>query len=157
MHRKYTNKTDHRKMKNGRKLALWGACLQIAPVFALLVAILGPAISIFASFSQLTEFGQNAQESSDALASNMSIAMSLTAIGIIAAFIGLFLGLICLLVALFSHRYRAPWFFWFMTIYSLFSLLAFPVGTVIGIIVLVHIIPRKEEFWCDQDGAEQPI
>jgi len=110
---------------------------------------------MLASFGKLTEFGQNAQESSDALASNMNIAMNLTAIGIIAAFIGLFIGLVSLLVALFSHRYRAPWFFWFLMIYSAFSLLAFPIGTVLGIIILVHIIPRKEEFWCDPVAVRQ--
>jgi magnesium-transporting ATPase (P-type) len=144
-------------MKKGKKLALWGAWLQIASVFALLLAISGPAISILTSLGQLTEFGQNSQESSDALASNMSLAMNLTAIGIIAAFIGLFIGLICLLLALFSSKYRAPWFFWFMAIYSALSILAFPIGTVIGAIVLVHIIPRKQEFWGDPNEAGQPI
>jgi magnesium-transporting ATPase (P-type) len=143
-------------MKKGKKLALWGAWLQITPVFALLAALFGPAISMLASFGALTEFGQNAEETSDALASNMSLALNLTALGIIAAFLGLFLGLIFLLIALFSSKYRAPWFFWFLAIYSVLSLLAFPIGTAIGIILLVHIIPRKEEFWRDRETPPHP-
>ena len=128
-------------MKKGRKLALWGAWLQLGPVFGLL----GTVVGMIGAFSQISEFEQNDQGSAEALASNVSIALNTTAIGIIAGLVGL----VFLLVALFSSKYRAPWFFWFMAIYSVLSLLAFPVGTVIGIIVLVHIIPRKEEFRCD--------
>ena len=128
-------------MRKGRKLALWGAWLQLGPVFG----ILGTVIGMIGAFGQISEFEQNDQGSAEALANNISLALNTTAIGIIAGLVGL----VFLLVALFSSKYRAPWFFWFMAIYSVLSLLAFPVGTVIGIIVLVHIIPRKEEFRCD--------
>ena len=130
-----------RKMKKGRKLALWGAWLQLGPVFG----ILGTVIGMIGAFGQMSAFEQNNQGSAEALAKDVSLALNTTAMGIIAGLIGFVL----LLVALFSSKYRAPWFFWFMAIYSGLCLLAFPVGTVIGIVVLVHIIPRKEEFWCD--------
>ena len=68
---------------------------------------------------------------------------------VLASSIGSVLGLIgtvLLLVALFGQEYRAKWFYWFMMIYSILSLIAFPVGTVIGIICLVYITKRKEEF-----------
>ena len=115
--------------------------MQLGPVFGLL----GTVVGMIGAFSQISEFEQNDQGSAEALASNVSIALNTTAIGIIAGLVGM----VFLLVSLFSSKYRAPWFFWFMAIYSVLSLLAFPVGTVIGIIVLVHIIPRKEEFRCD--------
>ena len=137
------------KMKKGRKLALWGAWLQLGPVFG----VLGTVIGMIGAFGQMSEFDQNNQGSAEALAKNVSLALNTTAIGIIAGLIGLVL----LLVALFSSKYRAPWFFWFMAIYSGLCLLAFPVGTVIGIVVLVHIIPRKEEFWCDPGGVVNSV
>lgn len=128
----------------GRKLALWGAWLQLGLVFGLL----GTVIGMIGAFNTIEAEGDG---SAEALANNISIALNTTAIGIIAGLIGIVL----LLVALFSHRYRAPWFFWFMAIYSVLMLLAFPIGTVFGIVVLVHIIPRKEEFRCDPGGVRQ--
>ena len=129
-------------MKKGRSLALWGAWLQLGPVFGLV----GTVVGMVGAFNEIEKEGTGSPE---ALADHISIALTTTAIGIIPALIGTVL----LLVTLFSSKYRAPWFFWFMVIYSVLSLLAFPIGTVIGIIVLVYIIPRKEEFWCDQDGV----
>jgi len=121
-------------MKKGRKLALWGAWLQLGLVFGLF----GTVIGMIRAFSVIESEGPGDAE---LLAEYISLALTSTAIGMIPALIGLVL----LLVALFSSKYRAPWFFWFMAIYSVLNPLFFP----IGIIVLVHIIPRKEEFRCD--------
>ncbi|CAA6691659.1 MULTISPECIES: MotA/TolQ/ExbB proton channel family protein [unclassified Lentimonas] len=131
-------------MNKGRSLALWGAWLQLGSVFGLL----GTVIGMIRAFSVIESEGPGDPE---LLAEHISLALTTTAIGMIPALIGLVL----LLIALFSSKYRAPWFFWFMAIFSVLNLLAFPIGTVLGIIVLVHIIPRKEEFWCDQDGVRQ--
>jgi flagellar motor component MotA len=133
-------------MKKGRSLALWGAWLQLGPVFGLL----GTVIGMIRAFSVIESEGAG---SAELLAEHISLARTTTAIGIIPALVGLVL----LLVALFSSKYRAPWFFWFMAIFSVLNLLAFPIGTVLGIIVLVHIIPRKEEFSCDPDGIVNSV
>lgn len=125
-------------MKKGRKLALWGACLQLGQVFGLL----GTYIAGIGASNAIEAEGNGAAE---AIASYINLALYTTAVGIIAVLIGIVL----LLVALFSHRYRAPWFFWFMAIYSVLMLLAFPIGTVFGIVVLVYIILRRKEFRSD--------
>ena len=134
-------------MKKGRKLALWGAWLQLGPIFGMF----GTVISMVTAFNKISE--PEADGAAEAIAADISLALNTTAIGFIVALGGLAL----MLIALFSCRYRAPWFFWFMAIYSVLCLLAFPVGTVIGIIVLVHIIPRKEEFRCDPDSIVNSV
>jgi len=133
-------------MKKGRKLALWGAWLQLGPVFGLL----GTVVGMIGAFEEISKEGSTG--SPEALSENISLALTTTAIGIIPALIGMIL----LLVALFSSKYRALWFFWFMAIYAGLSLLAFPIGTVLGVIILVYIIPRKAEFECEPVGAGQP-
>jgi hypothetical protein len=133
-------------MKKGRTLALWGAWLQLGPVFGLL----GTVIGMIRAFSVIESEGQGDLK---LLAEHISLAITSTAIGMIPALVGLVL----LLIALFSSKYRAPWFFWFMAIFSVLNFLAFPIGTVLGIIVLVYIIPRKEEFWCDPDGIVNSV
>jgi biopolymer transport protein ExbB/TolQ len=73
------------KMIKGRKLALWGAWLQLGPVFG----ILGTVIGMIGALNEISEIEQNDQGPAEALASNMSFAMNTTAIGIIAELIGL--------------------------------------------------------------------
>jgi len=139
--------TEEKMKENskGRKLALWGAWLQLGPVFGLL----GTVVGMIGAFAELAN--QGSTESADALAENINVALITTAIGIIPALIGL----VCLLVALFASEYRAPWFFWFMAIYAaLCILVGFPVGTIIGIIILIYIIPRKKEFECEPAAGE---
>lgn len=125
-------------MQKGRTLALWGAWLQLGPVFGLI----GTVIGMTRSFN---EIGTGGPGDPEILAEHISLALRTTAYGMILALIGFVL----LLIALFSSKYRAPWFFWFMAIYACLSLLGFPVGTIIGIVILVYIIPRKEEFNCE--------
>lgn len=131
-------------MKKGRTLALWGAWLQLGLVFGLL----GTVVGMIGTFSEISKEGITG--SPEALSGNISLALTTTAIGIIPALIGM----VFLLVALFSSKYRAPWFFWFMAIYAVLSLLGFPIGTVLGIVILVYIIPRKEEFKCEPDVGD---
>ena len=128
--------------QKGRSLALWGAWLQLGAVFGLI----GTVIGMIRAFRVLESEGAVEGE---LLAEHISLAVTSTIMGIIPVLIGFVL----LLIALFSSKYRAPWFFWFMAIFSVLNLLAFPIGTVFGIIVLVYIIPRKEEFRRDQDGV----
>ncbi|MGJ8654655.1 MAG: MotA/TolQ/ExbB proton channel family protein [Opitutaceae bacterium] len=131
-------------MKKGRTLALWGAWLQLGPVFGMI----GSVIGMVRAFN---EIGTDGPGDPELLAEHISLALRTTAYGMIPALIGLVL----LLVALFSSEYRAPWFFWFMVIYAVLSLLAFPIGTVIGIVILAYIIPRKKEFSGEPVGVEQ--
>ncbi|MGZ0655012.1 hypothetical protein ACWPKS_05340 [Coraliomargarita sp. W4R72] len=87
--------------------------------------------------------------SASSLEANLVIALYAALIGMI----GNLLGLVCLLIALYYQCYRSPWFFWFMTIYAALLLPIAPIGTVLGIVVLIYIIPRQQEFWSGQDGV----
>ena len=130
--------------RNGRKLALWGAWLQLGTV----LGVLGTVFGMIGAFAELASEGNTA--SADAMSNSISTALITTAIGIVTALIGLVL----LLIALFSSKYRAPWFFWFMAIYAVLSLAGFPIGTALGLIILIYLIPRKEEFQSEQTAGE---
>lgn len=131
-------------MNKGRGLAIWGAWLQLGPI----IGIIGTVIGMVRAF-ELTKQGV---DSAEELALEINLVLNFSMVGMLAGLIGMIL----LLVALFSSKYRAPWFFWFMAIYAGINLLAFPIGTVIGIIVLVHIIPRKDEFRAQLKGVDDP-
>jgi hypothetical protein len=127
---------NDRPIQKGRTLALWGAWMQLGPMLGMVLTV----ISMVGSFNEIRADG--VPGSAEVLASDISLALNSTAIGILLGMVGL----IFLLIALFSFRYRAPWFFWFMAIYSILCLPFLPVGTAVGILVLVYMIPRREEF-----------
>jgi serine/threonine protein kinase len=124
-----------RNSNTGKKIALTGAWLQLGSV-VLLIASVSAMIQTFNVTSML-----DANDPAK-LAEALSQAVLPASIGLIFGLIGT----VFLLVALFAKEYRAKWFYRFMMIYSLLSLSAFPVGTAIGIICLVYITRRKDEF-----------
>jgi len=121
--------------ERGKLLAIWGAVLQLGAV----VGLIGTIFSMLRAFARVTqsEIGQP-----EALVSDMAIALHATMIGAVVSLVGIVL----LLVALFSARYRAPWFQTVLWILSILWLLSFPVGTVLGIVVIVYLINHKGEF-----------
>ncbi|MFB9899953.1 MotA/TolQ/ExbB proton channel family protein [Cerasicoccus arenae] len=119
----------------GKTLALIGAWLQIGPVFGLLGTVYG----MVCAFQDIEASGMGNPE---ALANNISIAITTTAMGLIMGLIGL----IFLAIAFFHSSYRAPWFFKFLIVFAIFWLIHFPIGTIIGVLLLVYIISKKAEF-----------
>jgi len=65
--------------------------------------------------------------------------------GVAAGEIVSLVGIALILVALSGMRYRAPWLQTALWILSILWLLSFPVGTVLGIVVIVYLIHHKEE------------
>lgn len=130
-----TNLPEARDPKSGRKFAIAGACLQLG-------AVVGAITSVSAWTQTMKITSMRGAEAPAMMAEALSQAVLASSIGSVLGLIGTVL----LLVALFGQEYRAKWFYWFMMIYSILSLIAFPVGTVIGIICLVYITKRKEEF-----------
>ena len=55
-------------------------------------------------------------------------------------------GLILLMISLIPLRYRAEWYFWFLNIYGVILLSAFPFGTIFGIFFLVYCLTKRREF-----------
>lgn len=131
------------KHPKGRNLALWGAWLQLGP----LLGTTWTVIRMIRAFSILATAGSDS--AAEAISWHISLALISSYLGLIPGLIGLVL----LLIALFSSRYRAPWFFWFMGCYAALNLLAFPFGTILGIIILTYIISRKGEFFVSEAHA----
>ena len=76
------------------------------------------------------------------LSANISEVLIATVVGLGLSIIGL----VFLCVALFGCRYRAEWFFWFLVMYGGLLLFGFPIGTAVGIVLLVFCITRRHEF-----------
>ena len=82
------------------------------------------------------------------LSGNINTVLVSTAIGV-----GLnIIGLVLVCIALFAKHYRAKWLFWFLigygslVGYSSLLLPGFPVGSVLGIIILIYCIIKKAQF-----------
>jgi hypothetical protein len=121
--------------QKGRKLAIWGVALQFGTVFGLIGTIIG----MLRAFGRLGEIDTSPP---GALANDISIALYTTAVGYAMALVGI----IFIFIALFSTRYRSPWFLTALWILSVLWLLNFPIGTVLGVIVIVYLVNHKEEF-----------
>lgn len=119
----------------GRKLAVYGAWMQLGPVFGLL----GSVIAMVNTFNDMAEGGTGDPE---ALADHISVSLITTFIGLVVGLIGV----VMLGIALFGHRYRAPWFFTFLIVYSIIWMLNFPIGTILGVLLLIYVLKRKDEF-----------
>lgn len=131
-------------MKKGKITALIGSLLQLGPVFGLI----GTLVGMLQMFSAISVQGA---DDSGAMSKGVNTALVTTEIGLVLALVGT----VFLFVALFGQKYRSKWFYWVMMIYSIFSLIAFPVGTVIGILLLIYITKRRKEFFEDETRSEQ--
>jgi biopolymer transport protein ExbB len=121
---------------NGKKLAITGSILLLGgPLFGLIGTIIG-------MLSAFQTMGSEGMGKPEALANDIWFALITRAIGLCVGVIGL----IIMLIALFGKKYRDPWFFWFLTIYSIFWIINFPVGTVLGIGLLIFLLTHKKEF-----------
>lgn len=126
--------------QKGKKLAVWGIALQFGTLFGLIGTIIG----MVRAFGRL---GEMDAAPAGALASDISIALYTTAIGYAMALVGIIL----IFIALFNTRYRAPWFLTALWILSVLWLLSIPIGTILGVIVIVYLVNHKDEF------TEQPV
>lgn len=117
--------------ENGRKYALWGAWLQVGAVIGLIWTVIG----MISSFQKVLPSGA-------ALANEISSELPPVLFALVASFIGAIL----LAVALFVKKYRAAWFFWFLLIYGILIAMNLGAGTVIGGLLIIYLIYKKDEF-----------
>jgi len=75
-----------------------------------------------------------------------------TAIGLSVGIIGVMLIAVSVLV----FRYRTPWIFWFSIIISILFLLVIPIGTIMGIVILIYSITHRNEFLAPSAPAAPP-
>ena len=121
--------------QKGKQLAIWGVILQPGTV----VGLVGTLIGMLRALRKLAQ-GDPAQ--TEALATDISTALYATVVGSTLALIGTVL----ILVALFGLRYRAPWFHVALWILAVLWLLCFPIGTILGIVIIVYLAKNRDEF-----------
>lgn len=119
----------------GTLLAKIGALAQIGP----LVGLSGTVWGMVGAFETLAASGVGDPEKLSAAIGDVLVS---TAVGIL---FGL-AGIILLVIAITFCRYRAPWAFWFLTIYGALLILAFPFGTPFGLFFVIYCQMKKNEF-----------
>jgi len=122
---------------------------RVARIGAVLVAAAPLLLGVFVLFMS-RRFEEAVKDSGAAraaeLASGMRVALPLAAVAVGFGVAGLtVLGL-----ALFKYRYRAQWFFWVLLSAAVLMLFAFPVGTVLGVLLLIYVGQRRAEFFGEQ-------
>jgi len=131
--------------QRGKRLALAGAILQPASIL----------LMIAAGFWQIHQFhalGTQGPTNLDAFGA----ALSQSVIASTTATVLFFVSLIFLSIALAVHRYRARWFFTFLTIYSWPLLILFPFGTVGALFFLIYCLTHRNEFSTQSDRPASP-
>ncbi|MEO0794470.1 MAG: hypothetical protein AAFX93_04890 [Verrucomicrobiota bacterium] len=119
----------------GKICAIVGAWLQLGLLFGVSMV----ALSMISAFNEIAD-GDSTEPVE--LTEQVSVAMSFQMIGGTMSLAGMIL----LAMALLVYHYRAPWFYNFLKIGSIFLLLAIPVGTVIGVLALTFLNKHREEF-----------
>ncbi|MDC8831377.1 hypothetical protein [Alteromonas gilva] len=119
----------------GKYVAIFGLLLFWAPLWG----IVDSYLIMSSSFQEITLFGENKPEISKEEMSSAALSTIL----------GLFLSLvaICLLtLSVVGLNYRTRWLFWVLIIYSALLLFIFPVGTFVGLVVLVSLVLSRKKF-----------
>ena len=121
--------------KRGRPLAIASVVLLAMPLVSLLIIV----IQMSAAFAVLAESGQ---ADPDALAGKLAGTVWITLMGWgFAVAAGVAGG-----VALIGTGNRESWYAWSLGVLSALNLIIFPVGTLVGIALLVGLIVRWREF-----------
>ena len=124
----------------GKYVAVLGLLLFWAPLWG----IVDSYLIMSSSFQEITLFGASEPEISQ---EEMSSAVWSTVIGFF-----IFLVALCLLTfSVVGLNYRTKWLFWALTIYSTLLLFMFPVGTLLGIVVLATLVLTRNKFGLASD------
>jgi len=121
-------------LATGKNLAIMGLVLQLGPYIGLLITIFG-VTNTFSAHKEPTDLKMFSAE--------MTHDLIPTWVGLICGL----LGIVLIFISLVSYRYRAQWFFWFLMIYGTLSLFMYPIGTVIGLALLVFCLTYRKEFF----------
>lgn len=120
----------------GKYLALIGSLF----VMALPIGLVTSIISMSLTFQEITLTGSgDAEVMSEAMAS----ALVYTVLGIVFSLVGA----ITMAVSIVFFNHRKPWVYRVSLTASIFTLLLFPVGTVVAIIILIVLIRNKTNFY----------
>ena len=132
----------------GHWLAVIGAWMQVAPVFGMI----GTAVGMMRAFAALSSAPPSAVGDPSHLSAAIGEVLIATVVGMLVAL----LGSILMLVAVFPMRYRSPWLFWLFVVLGTLYVLAFPLGTVIGVVFLVVALTKRQEFLPSLPSDQSP-
>ena len=124
----------------GKYVAVFGLLLFWAPLWG----IVDSYLIMSSSFQEITLFGDNKPEISQEEMSSAALS----------TIVGLFLSSVAICLLTFSVvglNYRAKWLFWVLIIYSTLLLFTFPVGTFVGIVVLLSLLLSRKKFGLSGD------
>ena len=126
----------------GKNLATAGAFLQLAP---LTIGIAG-IVYVYRIYHELfNSLSSNTVDKSQFTAHLQMILMDYLWLVLICFLLWL-AGLVLLVISLVPLRYRARWFFWFLIVYGIMMIGAFPLGTLFGAFVLIYCPTKRKEF-----------
>jgi hypothetical protein len=124
----------------GKYIAILGVLLQFG-------FVIGPIVTINAmirTFNEISAGGGTPR--AEALAACINSAFDATAIGLFFFLIGVIL----ILISLFGMKYRDDWLYTTLWFLSVLWLLSIPIGTILGIAMMIYLGTHKAEFGCGQ-------
>lgn len=128
---------DETRLGPGGTLAVIGLIFSAGP----LLAFFGKVFWISQAFSKL---GIDEEVRAEDLAADISKVIYFSFAGMVACAISIVL----LLVVLFGFKNRKKWFFvWAITVGGVNTLLLFPLGIIVGILILVPFLAYRSEFY----------
>jgi hypothetical protein len=127
--------------QKGKNLARIGVLLQLGLLIGLAVTAIGMAwaFSVMAPGKPIDQH---------AMFTFFDVAVIASSFGVILALIGAVL----ILFALFSAKYRAPWFYRDLWAISVLWLIATPIGTFLGILMMIYLATHSHEFRAGPNG-----
>ena len=121
-------------VNKGRDLALVGAWLQVALVIAMVMTV-GGMVRAFRVVGA-AGVGDPAK-----LSEAIGEVLIFISVGVVVSLVGAVL----MLVAVYSSGYRAQWLFWMLLGLGVVYALAFPVGTVVGAVLIITALAKNQE------------
>ena len=122
--------------QQGKSLAVLGVSLQLALVVC-------GTISVNHLILAFQRTAATSSPSPESLAVEVQHASTFSAVGAVLGIVGM--GLI--LLTLFRFRYRARWYYGVLWPCACVWLLMFPIGTILGIAMMVYLVNHKAEFY----------
>jgi hypothetical protein len=124
----------------GKRLALTGSVMQ----FGTVLGLIGTCLGMMHAFEVL---GESQVGDPSSLSAAIGEVLWSTFIGIAVSAVGAIL----MCIALFSARYRAPWFFWCLMISGVLWLVSF---FPLGLLFLIYGIMKRKEFTRSGDWSD---
>jgi len=117
----------------GKALSVIGCILQSGIIIGIVISIL----KMVSAFQEITLYGAG---DSKVMAGMISSALVSTVLGGVVAFPGLLINILALSIS----SYGSPWLFRALIVSSIFWMLAFPIGTILGVILLVTVLKKRK-------------